>query len=132
MDKLRNLILDSNQIEKLPAYGLGQLTRLQRLSAAGNSLQYIDEKMFHARYAVDFNSDKTVKNSCSSNRELRSLDLSKNKIEALTGRAFAQLENLQQLLLKGNKLRMVDTFVSIHIFLRKVLKSEATTHAHIQ
>ncbi|EGT48262.1 hypothetical protein CAEBREN_31443 [Caenorhabditis brenneri] len=91
LEKLRHLMLDNNQIQKIDNFSLADLPKLQHLSLAGNQIDIITENMFGS----------------SSSSELKSLNLAHNKIHTISSRSFADLDNLQQLRLSHNNIRTI-------------------------
>ncbi|KAF1766321.1 hypothetical protein GCK72_006278 [Caenorhabditis remanei] len=91
LDKLRHLMLDNNQIQKIDNFSLADLPKLQHLSLAGNQIDLITENMFGS----------------SSSSELKSLNLAHNKIHTISSRSFSDLDNIQQLRLSHNHIRTI-------------------------
>ncbi|CAP23873.1 Protein CBG02687 [Caenorhabditis briggsae] len=91
LEKLRHLMLDNNQIQKIDNFSLADLPKLQHLSLAGNQIDLITENMFGS----------------SSSSELKSLNLAHNKIYTISSRSFSDLDNLQQLRLSHNNIRTI-------------------------
>uniref|UniRef100_A0A8R1DVD3 Chaoptin n=1 Tax=Caenorhabditis japonica TaxID=281687 RepID=A0A8R1DVD3_CAEJA len=91
LEKLRHLMLDNNQIQKIDNFSLIDLPKLQHLSMAGNEIDLINENMFGA----------------SISSELKSLNLAHNKISSISSRSFSDLDNLQQLRLSHNNIRTI-------------------------
>ncbi|PIC46380.1 hypothetical protein B9Z55_006090 [Caenorhabditis nigoni] len=91
LEKLRHLMLDNNQIQKIDNFSLADLPKLQHLSLAGNQIDLITENMFGS----------------SSSSELKSLNLAHNKIHTISSRSFSDLDNLQQLRLSHNNIRTI-------------------------
>ncbi|CAL2032446.1 unnamed protein product [Caenorhabditis brenneri] len=111
LEKLRHLMLDNNQIQKIDNFSLADLPKLQHLSLAGNQIDIITENTFanlrSLRY-LDISNNRIIKILPSALYQLPALDvlhLDQNNLNEIDRDAFRSFSDLQSLKLSHNAFR---------------------------
>lgn len=125
MKNLHALTLSHNRLKQLEAYQLGELYVLNQLFLESNMLQSVHERAFEnltnlSDLSMNDNQLTEIPTGLQRLPHLKSLDLGKNRIAAISNRSFAGLEQLLGLRLVDNLLENItrDTFStlsSIHV-----------------